>query len=226
MAFSAGIPDTARRRLNPVAQRKPEPVADLPAALRIEALAKSGWVDREFATRWLAQHWKDRTCPACRKNEWGMLEQLVQVPVGARIPIAPQEFPCVLVACRNCGHTLLFSAVRMGIVPRNVYLVSRGQMEEVATTSTRGVVWWSLAALAAGLGIALSVAGIVTGGPFKAHQTLLYRMLPLGFLLVFVIAMIAIYIERRRRRSLLAEIEEESRVPTESRFEPLETPLE
>jgi RNase P subunit RPR2 len=209
-----------------VSQRRPEPAADLPAALRIEALSKSGWVDREFATRWLAEHWKDRTCPACRCNDWGMLEQLVQMPVGARIPIAPQEFPCVLVACRNCGHAMLFSAVRMGVVPRNVYLVSRSQMAQVATTSRRGVVWWSLAALAAGLAIAFSVSGITAAKPLKAHEALLFEILPLGFLVLFAIALIAILVERRRRTSLLSEIEEDSRVPTESQFEPLQAPLD
>ncbi len=206
--------------------KKPEPAAGLPTALRIEALAKSGWVELGYATRWFAEHWKDRTCPVCHRNEWGILEQLVQMPVGARIPIAPQEYPCVMVACRGCGHMLLFSAVRMGIVPRNVYLVSRGQMEEVAAASTRGMIWWSVAALVAGLGIAFSVSGLLTGKPFKAPQTLLFELLPLGFLLLFAIALVAIFVERRRRRSLLAEIEEESKVPTEAQFEPLESPLE
>ncbi len=206
--------------------RKPEPAADLPTALRIEALAKSGWVELSYANRWFAEHWKDRACPVCRRSEWGILEQLVQMPVGARVPIAPQEYPCVLVACRGCGHTLLFSAVRMGIVPRNVSLVSHGQMEEVATSSIRAMIWWSLAALAAGLGIAFSVSGLMTGRPFKLHETLLFELLPLGFLVLFAIALIAILLERRRRRSLLAEIEEESKVPTEAQFEPLEAPLE
>jgi hypothetical protein len=214
------------RRSNLVLHGKPELGADLPTALRIEALSKSGWVDVGFATRWFAEHWKDRTCPVCRQNDWGILEQLVQVPVGARVPIAPQEYPGVLVVCRTCGHTLLFSAVRMGVVPRNVYLVSRGQMEEVAAASTRSVIWWSMAALAAGLGIALCLSGIIAGRPFKPHETLLFEMLPLGFLLLFAIALVAIFLERRHRRSLLAEIEEESKVPTESQIEPLETPLD
>lgn len=208
-----------------MAQRKPELPPDLPATLRTETLAKGGWVDRDFATQWLAEHWKDRTCPTCHQNNWGMLDQLVQFPVGARVPIAPQEYPCVLIACRNCGHALLFSAVRMGVVPSNVYLVSRGQMHEVAATSTKGTLWWTLAAAAVGLGTAFWVSGIMTGKPFNADRTVLFQIVPLGFLCLFVVALLAIFLERRHRKSLLAVIEEESKVPTESQIEPSETKL-
>lgn len=206
-------------------QKKPDLPPDLPATLRTETLAKGGWVDRDFATQWLAEHWKDRTCPTCHQSNWGMLEQLVQLPVGARVPIAPQEYPCVLIACRNCGHALLFSAVRMGVVPSNVYLVSGGQMHEVATTSARGALWWILAAGAAGLGIAFWVSGIITSKRFNADHAVLFQMLPLGFLCLFAIALFAIFLQQRRRKSLLAAIEEESKVPTESQIEPSETKL-
>lgn len=205
-------------RSDRMSHKKPELPADLPVTLRTETLAKGGWVDRDFAACWLAEHWKDRTCPACQQNNWGILEQLVQLPVGARVPIAPQEYPCVLVACRNCGHTLLFSAVRMGVVPSNVYLVSKSQMREVATMSIKGTLWSVLAAAAAGLAIAFSVSGIMTSEPFNASRTLLFQILPLGFLLIFAVALLAIVLEHQHRNSLLAAIEEESKVPTESQL--------
>ena len=40
-----------------------------------------------------------------------------------------------------------------------------------------------------------------------------------------VMAMITIFLERRRRKSMLAAIEEESKVPTESQIEASETAL-
>jgi RNase P subunit RPR2 len=204
---------------------KPEPSPDLPASLRTETLAKGGWVDRDFATQWLAEHWKDRVCPVCHKSSWGMLEELVELPVGARVPVAPQEYPCVLVACRTCGHIMFFSATRMGAVPSRVYLVSRGQMREVASASMSGTLWWVLAAAAGGLGTAFWVSGIMNGELFNAERTLFSRILPLCFLLVFVIALVAIFLERRRRSSMLAAIEEESKVPAESQIEASETAL-
>ena len=206
-------------------QTRPELSPDLAASLRTETLAKGGWVDRDFATQWLAEHWKDRVCPACHQSSWGMLEQLVELPVGARVPVAPQEYPCVLVACRNCGHLMFFSAVRIGAVPSNVYLVSRGQMHEVATASMSGTLWWVVAASAGGLGTAFWISGIMNGELFNAERTFLSQILPLGFLLVFVIALLAIFLERRRRRSVLAAIEKESKVPTESQIEGAETAL-
>jgi len=209
-----------------MAHRKPELPHDLPATLRTETLAKGGWVDRDFVAQWLAEHWKDRICPACQQNNWGMLEELVQLPVGPRVPVAPQEYPCVLITCRSCGYMRLFSAMRMGIVPGSVYLVSRDQMHEVTTTSTKGTLWWIIAAAAAGLAIAFLASGIMTSKLFNANRTVLFQILPLGFLILFALALFAISMEGRRRKSLLAAIEEESKVPTESQIEPLETKLD
>jgi hypothetical protein len=210
--------------MNRASHDKPARTTDIPGALRTETLAKGGWVDRGFAARWLEQHWKHRACPICSEREWGMLEQLVEMPIGARVPVAPQEYPCVLIACRRCGHTMLFSAVRMGVVPSNVYLVSKKEMHEVATVSAKGIVWWALAVAAASLALTLAAAGVVTERLNVSHG-LLFRILPLGLAVVFIVALLAILFERRRRRSLLAAIEEESRVPTESRIEPSEITL-
>ena len=120
----------------------------------------------------------------------------------------------------------LFSAMRMGIVPGSVYLVSRDQMHEVTTTSTKGTLWWIIAAAAAGLAIAFLASGIMTSKLFNANRTVLFQILPLGFLILFALALFAISMEGRRRKSLLAAIEEESKVPTESQIEPLETKLD
>jgi RNase P subunit RPR2 len=208
-----------------MAQARPELAPDLPASLRTETLAKGGWVDRDFVVQWLAEHWKERVCPACRQSRWGMLEQLVELPVGARVPVAPQEYPCVVVTCRNCGHMMFFSATRMGAVPSNVYLVSRGQMREVAAASTGETLWWVLAAAAGGLGTAFWVSGIMNGELFNSERALFSKILPLCFLLVFVIAFVAIFLERHRRRSMLEAIEEESKVPSESQIEASEMAL-
>jgi hypothetical protein len=51
----------------------------------------------------------------------------------------------------------------------------------------------------------------MTGQPFNAGRTLLFQILPLGFLLIFAIAVLAIVSERGRRKSLLAAIEEDSK---------------
>ncbi len=209
-----------------MAHKKPEVPPDLPAPLRTETLAKGGWVDRDFAARWLVEHWSDRTCPACHQNNWGMLEELVQLPVGPRVPVAPQEYPCILVTCRNCGYLMIFSAMRMGIVPSNVYLVSRDQMRQVATTSAAAALWRVIAAASAGLGIGFLASGVMSSKPLYTERTVLFQILPAGLLILFAISLLAILLERRRRRALLAGIEEESRIPTESRIEPAEMSLE
>ncbi len=98
-------------------------------------------------------------------------------------------------------------------------------MRQVATTSTVDTVWWIIAAAAAGLAIAFLASGILTSARFNVSRTVLFEILPLVFLVLSAVAALAISLVRSRRNSLLAVIEEESKVPVESRIEPSETKL-
>ena len=76
-------------------------------------------VDREKATAWLEEKWKGRKeCPICGSNSWALPDVVSEVR-----PFMPRAWgltaglmPLVLVVCDNCGHTLAFNALVMGLV--------------------------------------------------------------------------------------------------------------
>ncbi len=75
-----------------------------------------GKIDQDRAFQWLAEHWKgDRECPICKTVTWGVSEDLLYLWSQERGP----AYPCIVVACENCGHTLIFGAVKMGLAPNH-----------------------------------------------------------------------------------------------------------
>jgi hypothetical protein len=72
---------------------------------------------------WLNSKWAGlKTCPICRANSWNLPTTLVELRqfyggdlvLGADSSLQP-IFPLV---CLNCGHTLLFNAIVMGLVAK------------------------------------------------------------------------------------------------------------
>src|SRR5258706_13184110 len=70
--------------------------------------------------RWIEKHWKgEGRCPVCAENDrWQPGDHVVELRrfrPGATTPGRPVQ-PLVSVTCMNCGHTLFFSAVVLGLV--------------------------------------------------------------------------------------------------------------
>jgi predicted nucleic-acid-binding Zn-ribbon protein len=71
--------------------------------------------------RWLDSHWrKPHPCPVCGTDGWGTGGQIV-VPItmgsNSSLRVGGQIVPQVFVLCHNCGYTMFFNAVLIGLLP-------------------------------------------------------------------------------------------------------------
>ncbi len=78
-------------------------------------------VDAAKVTAWLDEHWKgNRVCPICGGTHWGTGAELVEVRNfrDAHRYIGDEEtaYPLIVVFCETCSYTMLFSAIRAGLV--------------------------------------------------------------------------------------------------------------
>ena len=63
--------------------------------------------------------WPDRTCPTCQGKSISLsptiFELLEHIHPGES-PAEPKHvYPVVVMQCRTCGHSLLFSAIALGV---------------------------------------------------------------------------------------------------------------
>ena len=74
--------------------------------------------EKSVISDWLAKNWtRNRTCPISGHNQWTFADYLVTAPVHSGMSyLGGPSYPAVLVTCDNCGYTMLFNAVIMGIV--------------------------------------------------------------------------------------------------------------
>ena len=80
-------------------------------------------VNAAKANAWFNEHWKgNRACPICGNAHWGIGEELVEVRdyrYGQRLNLEGEvAYPLVLVYCETCGYTMLFSAIRVGLLDK------------------------------------------------------------------------------------------------------------
>ncbi|HXS24445.1 MAG TPA: hypothetical protein VN719_09460 [Gemmatimonadales bacterium] len=74
---------------------------------------------RAQAQRFFEDKWRMAgVCPICGTTGWEMSSSIVQLMgyYGGTLVAGGPVFPLVPVFCKNCGYTLLFSAIAMGIV--------------------------------------------------------------------------------------------------------------
>lgn len=77
-------------------------------------------VDPRGLVRWIEKHWKgEGRCPVCAENDrWQPGDHVVELRrhrSGAPAPGPPVQ-KLVSVTCTNCGNTLFFDAVVLGLV--------------------------------------------------------------------------------------------------------------
>jgi predicted nucleic-acid-binding Zn-ribbon protein len=68
---------------------------------------------------WLAQKRPVNDCPSCKLvNTFSIAEHMVAPPVfapGGGLMLGGASYPYIMLTCRNCGLTLFYNAVIMGI---------------------------------------------------------------------------------------------------------------
>ena len=72
----------------------------------------------EKLKKWLDEKWINRKCPACDHGDWEASTIVTQIPLFVYSDTfdSGRKLPIIHVTCQNCGYTMLFSAIRMGLV--------------------------------------------------------------------------------------------------------------
>lgn len=75
--------------------------------------------DKAKVSAHFARHWKGEVpCPVCKNaTSWSTAEHVVQSYRWANNQFAAPTYPFIPVICTNCGHTMFFNAVVIGVVP-------------------------------------------------------------------------------------------------------------
>ena len=77
----------------------------------------------ERALRWIEDNWVgQKACPICGNSGWFMgdvLGEMRQLNPNARwMPNFGSTYPMIVLSCENCGYTLLFNAIVLGLMDR------------------------------------------------------------------------------------------------------------
>lgn len=76
-----------------------------------------GEVDVDKVVAWLKLWWHNQTCPICGNAGFSISEELVQTVSYPDAAVSRGAgYPMVMLICNSCGYTLLFNAVKMGLV--------------------------------------------------------------------------------------------------------------
>jgi hypothetical protein len=77
----------------------------------VKLAAEHATFDMLSISKWFTEHFKNRNCPWCNHDTWSLQPHATTLPVSAT-----HGFPCIVLICNECAYTLLFNAVRMGLV--------------------------------------------------------------------------------------------------------------
>lgn len=75
--------------------------------------------EQDKVRQWFATHWKGTVpCPICKTTKWTAAGQVLQVSRFATDALTPGAivYAYLPVQCDNCGHSIFFDAVKIGIV--------------------------------------------------------------------------------------------------------------
>ena len=78
--------------------------------------------EKQFVMQWLYSKWSRGAgrCPIDGKTNWVIGDYLVAPNYATNLSgvnLGSAPFPQVVVICGDCGHTLYFNAVVMGLIP-------------------------------------------------------------------------------------------------------------
>lgn len=88
---------------------------------------------------WLDKHWprEKRACPISGPTNWVIHNTVLEFPVYSKAAIiGPTIYPIVLLYCQECGYTIHFSAVQIGLFEEEVKKRDAGAKEAATAEST------------------------------------------------------------------------------------------
>lgn len=75
--------------------------------------------ERAKAGAWIDKHWTgSKQCPISGHNDWVVapnVVQLLDLPPAGGLVVGGSVYPSVLVICNQCGYTITFNALKMGL---------------------------------------------------------------------------------------------------------------
>ena len=73
--------------------------------------------ERTEVTQYVHRTVKTVACSWCGQNKWGVEPTLVELRTfdPAAFVVGGPVYPLVTIICGNCGHTMLFNALKMGL---------------------------------------------------------------------------------------------------------------
>ena len=83
-----------------------------------DSTGKLSEAEREKAVSWFNTRWTMQNgCPVCTTKKWQMSDHLVHSPVfaGGAALFGGVVYPVLPLTCSNCGYTIYFNAVMMGL---------------------------------------------------------------------------------------------------------------
>lgn len=80
-------------------------------------------IDRSKVEEWLNEKWHgSKNCVICGHNDWSAGETASRLGpyyhVDGTVLGGGPVYPLLVVTCVNCGYTMLFNGIVMGLVPR------------------------------------------------------------------------------------------------------------
>ena len=74
--------------------------------------------ERTKLDAWYKNKWKMNRCPVCNQGNWSLADHVVMpmTYTGVGLSIGGEGYPQIMVECQNCGYTLYFNAITVGIL--------------------------------------------------------------------------------------------------------------
>ncbi len=75
--------------------------------------------ERQLVEEWMKKHWKSWVCPFSGDTDWelGFYVAEVRAFTGGGLNVGGPIYPYVVATCKDCGYTVLISAMKIGILP-------------------------------------------------------------------------------------------------------------
>jgi predicted nucleic-acid-binding Zn-ribbon protein len=92
-------------------------------------------IDITQINNWMKENWKgSRICPICNNTQWSASESLAELRQfdKGNLVVGGKVYPLLVLICKTCGYTLLFNAIKTGLVklPENTPPLANTQLKE------------------------------------------------------------------------------------------------
>jgi len=78
---------------------------------------------KEQFLKWINEKWQgEKKCPVCKENNWIITNDIFEMYKSwgtNRIKIGGERYPVIGLVCNNCGYTLFFNPLIVGLPMSN-----------------------------------------------------------------------------------------------------------